>query len=423
MTEITRPRHRRLHRGQRTPQSSRRSATSTTSAAGSPVILATVAADLGSTHALTAGRPGSWEADSSTSSSTARSAGTTTTWSYKAPRRDRQAASCGRRRDERRCPATTQPSLLMTALADQIADRLASRLGPTPRRARRSRPAIRVSTPTGGPRPRRRGRGAEQSSYDDGLWTTRESPSTTDVAVGFVYQHADELGCVRLGGAPAAASVRSRTSSRNGGHRSAAGCRSSSRPPHARHPGPPHGGPKRTAPPRAARLRPRAVTPAGHRLAGSGPVARPARRASLPDQEAQMEKRARGEIRVRERNDGTAQLFSIRFRAEREAPSLSLGTNQRRLDVSQGGAQARGRPRTGASGRLEARGARAAARGSATNVPRVRVALVGGRNGRAAAEHAARLRVAADEAPAAVLRGHGSRRSTSTRSTATARRR
>ena len=38
-------------------------APSTTSAAGSPAVLATVAADLGSTHALVANRPGSWEAE------------------------------------------------------------------------------------------------------------------------------------------------------------------------------------------------------------------------------------------------------------------------------------------------------------------------------------------------------------------------
>ena len=42
-------------------------------------VLATAAAELGSTAALTAGRPGSWEATSSNNSCAAPSAGTTTT--------------------------------------------------------------------------------------------------------------------------------------------------------------------------------------------------------------------------------------------------------------------------------------------------------------------------------------------------------
>ena len=54
-----------------------------------------------------------------------------------------------------------------------------------------------------------------------------------------------------------------------------------------------------------------------------------------------MEKRARGEIRVHERNDGTL-TFSIRFRANGKRHSMTLGTNkdgwtwrkaERKLDV------------------------------------------------------------------------------------------
>ena len=78
---------------------------------------------------------------------------------------------------------------------------------------------------------------------------------------------------------------------------------------------------------RAPGLRPRAVTPTRHRLAGSGPVARPAPRASLRHQEAQMEKRARGEIRVRERRDGRL-TYTIRFRVDGKRHSFTLGTDR-----------------------------------------------------------------------------------------------
>jgi hypothetical protein len=65
----------------------------------------------------------------------------------------------------------------ISALADQIADRLAIKLG--------SRLMESVGRPDQGPQ---------------GLWTAREVAAHYDVGVGFVYQHADELGCIRLGG-------------------------------------------------------------------------------------------------------------------------------------------------------------------------------------------------------------------------------
>jgi hypothetical protein len=66
----------------------------------------------------------------------------------------------------------------IAALADQIADRVALRLGPQ---------LSRLAAPTdGSPAPE--------------LWTARRVASHYDVSVSFVYQHADELGCVRLGG-------------------------------------------------------------------------------------------------------------------------------------------------------------------------------------------------------------------------------
>jgi hypothetical protein len=91
--------------------------------------------------------------------------------------------------------------LLMSALADQIADRLASRLAPQlaeivgagaldtgseSGEAPKSAPA----TPSG----------AAQAPDNRELWTAQRVAAHYDVAVGFIYQHADELGCIRLGG-------------------------------------------------------------------------------------------------------------------------------------------------------------------------------------------------------------------------------
>ena len=66
----------------------------------------------------------------------------------------------------------------IAALADQIADRVAVRLGPQ---------LTRLAGSTG-PAPARE------------LWSARRVAAHYGVSLSFVYQHADELGCVRLGG-------------------------------------------------------------------------------------------------------------------------------------------------------------------------------------------------------------------------------
>src|SRR5580704_9665955 len=66
----------------------------------------------------------------------------------------------------------------IAALADQIADRVALRLGPQ---------LTRLAASTD-PAPARE------------LWSARRVAAHYGVSVSFVYQHADELGCVRLGG-------------------------------------------------------------------------------------------------------------------------------------------------------------------------------------------------------------------------------
>jgi hypothetical protein len=78
-----------------------------------------------------------------------------------------------------------QAQLLMAALVDELADRLASRLVP--------KIADLVSTAAPSPP-------AQPQSAGAGLWTTRRVAEHYGVAVGFIYQHADELGCIRLGG-------------------------------------------------------------------------------------------------------------------------------------------------------------------------------------------------------------------------------
>jgi len=67
---------------------------------------------------------------------------------------------------------------LIAALADQIADRVALRLGPQ---------LTRLAGSTGPARARE-------------LWSARRVAAHYGVSLSFVYQHADELGCVRLGG-------------------------------------------------------------------------------------------------------------------------------------------------------------------------------------------------------------------------------
>ncbi len=78
---------------------------------------------------------------------------------------------------------------IIALLADQIADRLAQRLGPR----------LADIIEPGGPNvvaP------ADETESRDGLWTARHVAAHYRVDVRFVYQHADELGCVRLGGGP-----------------------------------------------------------------------------------------------------------------------------------------------------------------------------------------------------------------------------
>jgi hypothetical protein len=65
----------------------------------------------------------------------------------------------------------------ISVLADQIADRLAVKL------------AVRLAE-----------RPPPERSRPPALWTARQVAAHYDVGVGFVYQHADELGCIRLGG-------------------------------------------------------------------------------------------------------------------------------------------------------------------------------------------------------------------------------
>jgi hypothetical protein len=75
--------------------------------------------------------------------------------------------------------------LLMAVLVDELADRLASRLAPK----------IADLVGTSAPSPP-----AQAQPTGAGLWTTRRVAEHYGVAVGFIYQHAEELGCIRLGG-------------------------------------------------------------------------------------------------------------------------------------------------------------------------------------------------------------------------------
>ena len=75
--------------------------------------------------------------------------------------------------------------LFMAALVDELADGLASRLVP--------KIADLVSTPAPSPP-------TQAQPAGTGLWTTRRVAEHYGVALGFIYQHADELGCIRLGG-------------------------------------------------------------------------------------------------------------------------------------------------------------------------------------------------------------------------------
>lgn len=93
-------------------------------------------------------------------------------------------------------------SLFVSAIADEIADRLAIRLGP---HLVELVEAGAIAAAAGGRpntgRPSREPTRAETvAAVDDGLWSAGRVAEHYDVAVRFVYQHADELGCVRLGG-------------------------------------------------------------------------------------------------------------------------------------------------------------------------------------------------------------------------------
>ena len=97
---------------------------------------------------------------------------------------------------------TDPAALLVSALADEIADRLAARLGP---HLAELVEAGAITGPTAGrpdtDRPSRESTSAETvAAYDDGLWSAGRVAEHYDVALRFVYQHADELGCIRLGG-------------------------------------------------------------------------------------------------------------------------------------------------------------------------------------------------------------------------------
>jgi hypothetical protein len=71
-----------------------------------------------------------------------------------------------------------EPGDPIAALADEIAERLALRFG------------MRLTEQMSSSEPDR----------EPGLWTARRVAAHYGVGVSFVYQHANELGCVRLGG-------------------------------------------------------------------------------------------------------------------------------------------------------------------------------------------------------------------------------
>jgi hypothetical protein len=73
------------------------------------------------------------------------------------------------------------PATALDALADEIAGRLEARLGP--------RLALVAATEA-----------VSEASPAARYWSAGQIAGHYGVTVGFVYQHADELGCVRLGG-------------------------------------------------------------------------------------------------------------------------------------------------------------------------------------------------------------------------------
>ena len=93
-----------------------------------------------------------------------------------------------------------------------------------------------------------------------------------------------------------------------------------------------------------------------HRLAATGPGARRGVPGTPSDQEVDMEKRARGEIRVHERVDGR-RTYSLRFRVDGKRHSPHARNRCRWLERAAGRTQTRGRARGGPRGGVAAAGA------------------------------------------------------------------
>jgi hypothetical protein len=78
---------------------------------------------------------------------------------------------------------------LVTLLAEQLARQLAETLAPLIDQL------VDAEKPAASSQP-----GLEQQPGTEGLWTVRQVATHYNVTQTFIYQHADELGCVRLGG-------------------------------------------------------------------------------------------------------------------------------------------------------------------------------------------------------------------------------
>lgn len=89
-------------------------------------------------------------------------------------------------------------ALFVSALADEIADRLATRLGPQLVEIVEANGFELISHER--PRDASVGESSKAESPEEALWTAGRVAAHYDVAVRFIYQHADELGCIRLGG-------------------------------------------------------------------------------------------------------------------------------------------------------------------------------------------------------------------------------
>lgn len=99
-------------------------------------------------------------------------------------------------------PFTDPEDPIISLLADRIAERVAQKLGlQVADGIAPVEPTTAVSTyaPTRA-KNRQLPAAATPSTGREGLWTAREVARHYSVHPSFVYQHADELGCVRLGG-------------------------------------------------------------------------------------------------------------------------------------------------------------------------------------------------------------------------------